>query len=602
MYKSWKQLWPFIRPYKKKVFLALCFGFLLAQLSVFLPIIGNIIILAFQKKTLLEDPNFYKVIEYFNLNKNHWLFQINHKQLILLMTLVLPIYYFIFGLIRYFHFFLIKSVGEQVVSDIRISLMNKFMELDTFFVNRQKKGSASLLSRTLNDTMILQQGLQYYVDLIREPVMALFLISYMFFINWQISLGACIFLPLFLGVIRYITKSLKKFGHQSQESLEEITRTLKESLEGMRIIQSFNLQEKMKKKFREQIQHYISKRKKIIKREELGSPVNEWFASILVSGICLIQAQLIWGNQSDIGSFIAFLIAAGMLDKPVKKSQQAIIRIQQNIVALERLEEVLSSSTLMKDPIKPLDFPENWESIQFKNVCFSYNQKTILKNININIKKGEVVALVGESGAGKSTLVNLLQRFSDPNSGEILIGSIPIHKMKKSTLRSKIGYVTQDVFLFDDSVENNIWFGNLKRDKKEVPLAAKIANVTHFIKNNDRGFHSSVGERGSRFSGGEKQRISIARAVFKNPPILVLDEATSALDSTSEQEVQKGIQALLRGRTALIIAHRLSTIINSDRILVIKDGQIVEQGSHQSLINQKSEYAKLYKMQHTDPF
>ena len=599
MYKSWKQLWPFIAPYKRKLIIALFFGFLLAQFSIFLPIIGNTIILAFQKKTLLDDPNFYKLVNYFNFNKNHWLFQINHKQLILLMTLILPAYYFIFGLIRYFHFFLIKSIGEQIISDIRVSLMDKFMELDTPFLNHQKKGSASLLSRTLNDTMILQQGLQYYADLIREPIMALFLISYMFFINWQISLGACIFLPLFLGVIRYITKSLKKFGHQSQESLEEITRTLKEGLDGMRVVQSFNLQEKMKEKFKKQVEHYISRRKKIIKREELGSPVNEWIASVLVAGICLIQAQLIWGNQSDIGGFIAFLIAAGMLDKPVKKSQQAVIRIQQNVVALERLEEVLLSSIQVKDPLKPLDFPKDWRSIQFKNVCFSYNQNSVLKNINFDIKKGEVVALVGQSGAGKSTLVSLLQRFSDPDSGEILIGSIPLDKMKKSTLRSKIGYVTQDVFLFEDSVENNIWFGDPKKDKKEVPLAAKIANVTHFIENTDRGFQSSVGERGRCFSGGEKQRISIARAVFKNPPILVLDEATSALDSKSEQEVQKGIQALLQGKTALIIAHRLSTIINSDRILVMKNGQIIEEGTHQDLIGKKSEYAKLYKLQDT---
>ena len=588
-------MWPFIYPYRKKVIVALFFGFLLAQLSVFLPIIGNIIILAFQKKTLLDDPNFYKFIQYFNLNKSHWLFHINHKQLLFFMTLSLPVYYLVFGLIRYLHFFLIKSIGEQIISDIRVALMDKFMELDTFSMNRQKKGSAGLLSRTLNDTMVLQQGLQYYVDLIREPIMALFLISYMFFINWQISLGACVFLPLFVGVIRYVTKSLKKFGHQSQESLEDITRTLKEGLEGMRVIQSFNLQEKMKKKFRKQVDHYFSRRKKIIKREELGSPINEWFASILVSGICLVQAQMIWGNQSDIGSFIAFLMAAGMLDKPVKKSQQAIIRIQQNVVALERLKEVLSVSTQVKDPSRPLIFPEDWQSIQFKNVCFSYNQKPILKNINLNIKRGEVVALVGQSGAGKSTLANLLQRFSDPDSGEILIGSTPIHKMKTATLRSKIGYVTQDVFLFDDSVENNIWFGNPKRDKKEVPLAAKIANVTPFIQNN-RGFHSSVGERGFRFSGGEKQRISIARAVFKDPPILVLDEATSALDSTSEQEVQKGIQALLQGRTALVIAHRLSTVIHSDRILVMKNGQIVEEGNHQSLIDGKNEYARLYKL------
>ena len=343
MYHSWKLLWPFVHYYRWKLVLALFFGFLLAQLSVLLPIIVNIIILAFQQKTLLDDPNFYKLFQYFNFNKDHWLFQIDHKEMVFFMAFALPFYYFVFGLIRYLHFFLIKYIGEQVISDIRVSLMNKFMELDVLYGDRQKKGSASLLSRTLNDTLVLQQGLQYYIDLIREPIVGLFLISYMFFINWQISLVAFLFLPVFVGVIRYITKSLKKFGHQSQESLEEVTRTLKEGLDGVRTIQSFNLQEKMKQKFTKQVEHYLTRRKKIIKREELGSPVNEWFASILVCGICLIQAHLIWNNQSDIGSFIAFLVAAGMLDKPLKKSQQAVIRIQQNIVALDRLNEVLLS-------------------------------------------------------------------------------------------------------------------------------------------------------------------------------------------------------------------------------------------------------------------
>ena len=541
--------------------MALFFGFLLAQLSVLLPIIVNIIILAFQQKTLVEDPNFYRLFQYLDFNKDHWLFHIDHKQMVVFMALGLPLYYFIFGLIRYLHFFLVKYVGEQVISDIRVALMDKFMELDVLYGDRQKKGSASLLSRTLNDTLVLQQGLQYYIDLIREPIVGLFLISYMFFINWQISLMAFLFLPVFVGVIRYITKSLKKFGHQSQESLEEVTRTLKEGLDGVRTIQSFNLQEKMKEKFRKQVEHYLTRRKKIIKREELGSPVNEWFASILVCGICLIQAHLIWNHQSDIGSFIAFLVAAGMLDKPVKKSQQAVIRIQQNIVALDRLNEVLSSPSQVKEPDHPEPFPSDWSSIQFKNVCFSYDQKPVLKDINLNIQKGEVVALVGESGSGKSTLVSLLQRFFDPDSGEISIGPISIDRMATTALRSQIGYVTQDVFLFDDSVENNIWFGDLKRSKKEILHAAHLANVTDFVEGKEQGIHSSVGERGSRFSGGEKQRISIARALFKNPPILILDEATSALDSASEQEVQRGIETLLQGKTALIIAHRLSTIM-----------------------------------------
>ena len=597
MYKSWKYLWPFITPYKKKIIFALFLGFLFAQLAVFLPVLVNAMFLAFQKKTLLDDPHFYKIINYFNLNKSHWLFQINYEQMILVIIFILPFYYLVFGLVRYLHLFLIKSTSEQIVCDIRVALMNQFMGLDFLSFSENKKGSAGFLSRTLNDMTVLQNGLQYYVDLVREPIMAGVLVLYMFFINWKISLGACLFLPIFIFVIRSLTKSLRSFAYQSQTAMEDVTRTLKEGLDGIQVIQSFNLQEKMKEKFRKQVNWYFSKRRKIIKREELGGPINEWFASVLVSVLCFIQAQMIWENESDTASFIAFLVAAGMLDKPIKKSQQAMIRIQQNVVALERLGEILSRPRALKEVDHPLVFPKDWHFIEFKNLCFSYNQKSIIKNISFTIKRGEVVALVGQSGAGKSTLAGLLQRFFDPDSGEILIDSVPISRMKISSLRSNIAYVTQDVFLFDDSVENNIWFGNMKKEKEEVRLSAKKANVTSFIQEGERGFQSSVGERGLRFSGGEKQRISIARALFKDAPILVLDEATSALDSTSEKEVQKGIQTLLEGRTALIIAHRLSTISFCDRIFVLKEGQIIEEGTHQSLVKKNGEYARFFKNQ-----
>ncbi|NQZ18212.1 MAG: ABC transporter ATP-binding protein [Bdellovibrionales bacterium] len=428
--------------------------------------------------------------------------------------------------------------------------------------------------------------------------MGVFLIGYMFLINWKITLGCFVFLPVFAAVIRYVSKSLKKFGHQSQESLEEVTKTLKEGMDGVRVIQSFNLQNQIKGKFTHQVKDYLNKRKKIIKREELGSPINEWFAALLACGICLFQAELIWKGESDVGSFIAFIFAAGLLDKPIKKSQQAIIRIQQNFVALERLSEILESQTEVDEPKQPTSFPDDWNEISFKDVSFSYQDKTVVDGINLSIKKGEVIALVGASGAGKSTLVGLLQRFFDPKKGEVKVGGTNIRDLTTYDLRQNIGYVTQDVFLFDDTIENNIWFGDLNRDKQETVDAAKMANAYHFVNEIEGGFQSKVGERGGRLSGGEKQRISIARAVFKNPPILILDEATSALDSASEQEVQKGIEELLKGRTALVIAHRLSTIINSDRIIVMKDGKIVETGNHEELLAKKGEYAHFYQLQY----
>ncbi len=637
MYKSWLRLWPFVKPFKMKIFGAVLLGVFYAQLQVLLPILAQTLLAAFdslgvEKRILnlkekmqalgedqpeklevlrnqlqaLEDlpqglaanPEFMKLARFFEIPQDSYLLQVSNYDIVYFIALAFPVYYLLWGLIRYFHFFLVKYTGDQIISNIRLALMNKFLDLDVLYLGRQKKGSSGLLSRTLNDTLILQNGLQYYADLIREPIVALVLIGYLFVTNWKITLGCFVFLPIFAAVIRIITKSLRRFGHESQESLEEVTKTLKEGLDGVRVIQSFNLQQTIKKRFADQVGDFLSKRRKIIKREELGSPINEWFASVLVCGICLFQAQQIIAGESDLSAFLGFLFGAGLLNNPIKKTQQAVIRIQQNVVALDRLNEVLNSESQILEPTQPRAFPDNWSQIDFKDVNFAYGDKAVLNSVDLQIKKGEVVALVGESGSGKSTLAGLLQRFFDPVSGRIEIGGVPINEMMTEDLRSHIGYVTQDVFLFDDTIENNIWFGNLNRDKADVPMAAKIANATGFIEANNLSFQSNVGERGGRLSGGEKQRISIARAVFKDPPILILDEATSALDSASELEVQKGIEKLLKGRTALVIAHRLSTIINSDRIIVMKQGRIVEQGRHEDLLKKNAEYAKFYNLQY----
>lgn len=621
MLRSWLSLWPFIRPYKGQVIFALLLGFFYAQLTLLFPILAQMLISAlnFMGESIAAgqeaSQSGLQTIDLPTLlgfNSDHWLakwlghnpdfflsdIKLSVKDLIRYVAFSFPVYFLIYGIFRFFHFFLVNYIGEKVVSDIRMALMNKFMDLDVMYLGRQKKGSGGLLSRTLNDTIVLQNGLQYYGDLFREPIIGFFLIIWLFVINWKLALGCFLFLPLIAGVIRYVSKSLKKIGHQTQEALEEVTKTLKEGLDGVRVIQSFNLQSKMKQRFSDQVHNYLDRRKNIIIREEMGSPINEWIVSFLVCGICLFQIEQIASGESSLPSFLGFVFTAGLLDKPVKKTQQAIIRIQQNVVATERLNEVLDSATEVREPESPHAFPVNWDEIEFNDVHFSYNESPVLKGINLKIKKGEIVALVGESGSGKSTLAGLLQRFFDPISGKILIGNTDLNQMTTQDLRSRIGYVTQDVFLFDETIENNIRFGDLERDIKDVPAAAKMANASSFIEQLDKGLQSNVGERGGRLSGGEKQRISIARAVFKDPPILILDEATSALDSASELEVQKGIETLLKGRTALIIAHRLSTIKNSDRIIVMKQGEIVEEGTHEQLIAKDGEYSRFYNLQY----
>jgi ATP-binding cassette subfamily B protein/subfamily B ATP-binding cassette protein MsbA len=299
-----------------------------------------------------------------------------------------------------------------------------------------------------------------------------------------------------------------------------------------------------------------------------------------------------------VASFMTYIFSLGLLLDSVRRMQDAYIRVQQAAIGMDRLHDILEAPSTVADVVDPKPFPKEWNTIEFRNVTFSYKDEPVLKNVNLTIRRSEVVALVGSSGSGKSTIANLLQRFFDPQEGEILINGIPIRKMRMADLRRNIALVTQDVFLFNDSIERNIQLGNLEKDEASVLEASKLANAHNFIMSTPQGYKTSVGDFGSRISGGEKQRISIARAILKDAPILVLDEATSALDSESELEVQKGLNQLLEGRTALVIAHRLSTIAKATRIVVLKKGQIVEEGSHTQLLAQRGEYFKFHEMQH----
>jgi ATP-binding cassette subfamily B protein/subfamily B ATP-binding cassette protein MsbA len=297
------------------------------------------------------------------------------------------------------------------------------------------------------------------------------------------------------------------------------------------------------------------------------------------------------------GTYIAYLTAAGFIQPPIKRLQDAFVRINQTIVVADRLFDLIESDKRVPQTSNPLPFPQDWSHIEFRDVSFTYGTEAVLKNVNFTIKRGEVVALVGESGSGKSTLVNLLERFFDPTSGHILIDDVPINQLDLKDLRKHIALVTQDVFLFRDTIAGNIHAGDFSKEESGVIAAAKLANAHSFISATDNGYENQVGERGGLLSGGEKQRVSIARAIFKDAPILILDEATSALDSVSEMEVQKGLNKLMEGRTAFVIAHRLSTIFNANRIIVMRKGEVVEQGTHEALIAKQGEYHNFFKLQ-----
>lgn len=498
---------------------------------------------------------------------------------------------------RYFHLFNMDYVGELASQQLRKKLQMKFMRLNLSFLNTYAAGSGGLISRILNDISTIQNGYRMFADFFREPILFFLLFGYLFYVDAKLTLSIVILLPLILLFLRKISKSLKKYSERGQEDLEKITSVIKESLDGVRIIQSFQLEKEMENKFDKEFSSYLHARRRFHSLIELSGPVTEFVTTILIMGIFVYMCMSITNANATLGDFISYLGALLQLSEPIKKLQESYVRIQEVGVASRRVFEIVDDGREVPEISHPKTFPDQWSLIEFKNVNFSYGEKPILKNVNLKIHRGEVVAFVGSSGSGKSTLVNLLGRFFDPSSGEILIDGVRTQDFALKDLRAKVALVTQDVFLFSDTIEKNIWAGDFSKNQKLIVEVAKKAHAHDFIMKSENQYQTRVGDRGGMLSGGEKQRISIARAILKDAPLLILDEATSALDSVSEIEVQAGLDSLMAGRTTLVIAHRLSTINKADKIVVMKDGQIVEVGNHQELLALGKEYHQLYTLQ-----
>jgi subfamily B ATP-binding cassette protein MsbA len=498
---------------------------------------------------------------------------------------------------RYIHIFLMNYISELVVNGVRLKLQQKFMKLNLTFHSNYAAGSGGLLSRILNDIKVIQDGLRMVADFFREPLLAILLLFNLFYLNWRLTLTLLILMPPLLYFLRQISRSLRKYVLGGQENLEKMTSTIKESLDGVRIIQSFNLEKVLGDKLSKESGDYVEIRRRVHARVEIMGPVTEFIATVVILGIFFYFSKEVASGQITTGAVLAYIASMMAINQPIKKLQESYVRIQETIVATQRVYSILDEPSEVPESEKNLPFPKDWKTITYKNVCFAYHNQMTLKNVSFELHRGDHIAFVGESGSGKSTIVNLLERFYDPASGDILIDGINIKDIDLRELRRNIALVSQDVFLFSDSIERNIQAGDFSRALSEVETVAKSANAHNFILHSGKGYKGLVGDRGNLLSGGEKQRISIARAFFKNAPILILDEATSALDSASEGELQKGLDLLMEGRTALVIAHRLSTIQGADRIYVLKKGQIIETGTHSDLIALKGEYFKFYQLQ-----
>ena len=502
------------------------------------------------------------------------------------------------NLFLYFSLYLLTPIRNSIINDMRTDMFRKILDLPVGFFNEQRKGD--IMSRLTNDLQDVEfSTISFLESFFREPILIAFYLFAMVSLSPELSVFLLLFLPIAGLVIGRIGRSLKKVSTGVQEKLGEILSTIEETLGGIRVVKAFNAEGQQLRRFKKENLDLFDIKNKANRRRDLASPVSETLGIIAVSCVLYYGGTLVLNHDFSLNGpdFLTFIAIFTQIINPLKAFSTASYNIQKGAASIERIQKlIMEEQAVMEDP-NPLSITGFNETIELRDVVFAYPDKSILNKINLTIKKGQTIALVGSSGAGKSTLADLIPRFHDATSGEVLIDGINIKKYKIKDLRNLMGIVTQEPILFNDTIRANISLGNEKATIDEIMAAATIANAHLFVENKEEGYESLVGDRGSKLSGGERQRLTIARAVLKNPPILILDEATSSLDTESEKWVQDAINKLMKDRTSVIIAHRLSTIRHADEIIVLHEGAIAERGKHDELIQSNGIYSKLVSMQ-----
>jgi ATP-binding cassette, subfamily B, bacterial MsbA len=492
--------------------------------------------------------------------------------------------------------YLMSYVGQDIIRQLRNRLYGRIQDLPISFFQAEKTGV--LMSRITNDVNLIRNMVSDTVKAsIRDVFSIIALTGVIFYRDWQLALIAMLVLPLTVLPIAKFGRRVRKVSTRNQETMAELNAFLHETISGNKIVKAFGMETYEKKRFGEMVMRILRLELKTAKAKALSPAVMEVIAGLGSASVFWYGGMRVYNGTSSLGNLLSFLTAVLLLYEPIKKLTKANNIIQEGMAAADRVFDIVETEATIQEKENPITISRTPHRVEFENVFFRYDTVDVLKDININAAPGEIIALVGTSGGGKTSLVNLIPRFFDVSRGAVRIDGHDIRSVSLKSLRDQIAIVSQEPILFNDSVRNNIAYGKLSATEEEIHQAARAAYAYDYIQQFPKGFDTTIGELGGRLSGGEKQRLCIARAFLKNAPILILDEATSALDTESEMWVQKALGNLIKGRTTFVIAHRLSTIANAHRILVIVGGRIIEQGTHEALMARNGEYCKLHQMQ-----
>lgn len=600
-----KKILQFALPYKRFAVLNIICNIFYALFSTlsFLALIPVIQILFDKTKRVAVAPRWQGwgeakdyVIDTFNYEVTQ---RVNQDEVTALLFVcgVVVVLFFLKNLFGYLAAFFITFLRNGVLRDVRNAIYDKILALPVSYFSEKRKGDT--ISRITADVNEVQTSFLSILELVvREPLTIVFTITAMLLMSPTLTIFVFVFLPISGFIISLIGKKLKSQSNLAQEENGYFLSLVEETLSSLKIVKGFNAEDKFRNKFRSSTHRLKKILDSLINRQNLASPASEFLGIFVIVIILWFGGNMVLVEGTlDGATFIAFMGLAYNILTPAKQISKATYSVKKGDAAAERIFQVLETESHIVDAPNAIQKETFEQAVQIENISFRYEDENVLKNFSVEVPKGSTIALVGQSGSGKSTIANLITRFYDVNEGAIKIDGTNIKQITKSSLRNLMGLVTQDSILFNDSIRNNVALGKENATDEEIIDALKIANAWEFVKNLPLQLDTNIGDSGNKLSGGQKQRLSIARAVLKNPPIMILDEATSALDTESERLVQKALENMMKNRTSIVIAHRLSTIQNADKIVVMKKGEIVEQGKHEELLAKQSTYQKLVEMQ-----